>query len=175
MYEVANAGTILKDMPTPKKRRLKFWPELFGLGPWKPIDPPGPTPIVDGVIVTPNGGLVADRPFVMEVNVSGEGFYMLEVDHSMQQTIPEFTVYADENDPYAGRKDDYDAWDTTVEYSNGKWTLSFGTRVTDLFEDAGEVRFYLVIMDANRNVIWGSMDPTTPENTFTYEFETPAQ
>lgn len=101
-----------------------------------------------------------------------DNVHELEVDHSLQGTLPEFSVYANEANPYGTSEADFVANGVTVTYSaaNSEWTIDFGRTVTDIIIDnGGDVQFYFVLRDASRNILWGSMDTVTPENTFTFD------
>ena len=111
--------------------------------------------------------------FIWTVQASDDNLYSLEVDHNMP-ALPEFTVYADALNPYGTPQDadDFDEAGVTVTYdaTAQKWTIDFGSDVTDMFTDNGSITFYTVIRDCNRNA-FGSMDPTSLVNTFGYTFD----
>jgi adenosine/AMP kinase len=124
------------------------------------------------VEVSPDAGdihLAYDETFKLEVTASDKNLYELEVDHSFDGTLPEFSVYARADDPYGGQGEAFAAKGVTVTYDadEQKWTIDFGENVTNQIVDNGGITFYLVIKDQAGNQ-WGSMDPTTPENTFKY-------
>ncbi len=126
-------------------------------------------PILESV--SPAEGAVllgADDNFVLTVDAADDNLYELEVDHSLWATIPEFSVYASEADPYGGDAALFADAGVTVDYNAADqvWTIDFGADVTQLFIDNG-ITFYLVLIDQD-GLSWGSMDPTTPENTFAY-------
>lgn len=117
----------------------------------------------------------------------GEELRELEVDHSYDNTnplFPEFSVYADETDPYnnqwatpveTGQEAIFTSLGASVTYSASanQWVLDFGTAITDIIlEDGGDVTFHFVLRGVNTDteaaISWGSMDPTTAENTFNY-------
>jgi hypothetical protein len=76
----------------------------------------------------------------------------LEVDHSLEATLPEFSVYASEN-PYGDSQDEFEALDVTVEYVDGTWTITFPEEMEDELSD---IKFYLRVIAANDNG-FGSM------------------
>ncbi len=100
-------------------------------------------------------------------DVDGD-LYELEIDHSLEGTIPEFSVYASATDPYGGDEAEFSAAGVTVTYdeSEQSWTIDFGETVTDLFVNNG-ITFFIVLKDNEGNQ-FGSMDPTTSDNTFAY-------
>lgn len=118
----------------------------------------------------------------------GEELRELEVDHSYDNTnplFPEFSVYADETDPYnnqwatpveTGQEAIFTSLGASVTYSASanQWVLDFGTAITDIIlEDGGDVTFHFVLRGIDTNdddapISWGSMSPTTAENTFNY-------
>jgi len=117
--------------------------------------------------------LSADGSFVWEVDAAdaGDNLYELEVDHSMEASLTEFSVYASETDPYGGEGDTFAAAGVSVLYSatEQKWTIDFGTDITNAFIANSGITFYIVLKDQAGNT-WGSMSPTTEENTFPYTF-----
>lgn len=125
-----------------------------------------------GVIsVTSN---VADVPgganFILTVRAKNDGdVNQLEIDHSAG-TLPEFSVYADETDPYGGDGALFATAGVTVTYdaTTSEWVIDFGNAVTQsiLTNYNGEITFYFVLRDAAHNILWGHMNPVTPENTF---------
>ena len=126
--------------------------------------------------VSPAEGTVvlsAEGTFVWEVDAldAGDNLYELEIDHSMWATIPEFSVYASESNPYGTPENEaeFAAAGVTVEYdgTEQKWTIDFGETVTDAFVANGGITFYVVLKDEVGNQ-WGTMYGTTPENTFAY-------
>ena len=93
----------------------------------------------------------------------------LEIDHSMEDTLPEFSVYASESDPYGGDIADFTAAGVVVTYDDATqtWVIDFGATVSAAIANNGGISFYLVLEDMAGNT-WGSMYGTTPENTFAY-------
>ncbi|MDY0208338.1 MAG: HYR domain-containing protein, partial [Pseudomonas sp.] len=110
--------------------------------------------------------------FVWTVQASDDNLYSLEIDHSMEGTLPEFTVYASETDPYGGDVAAFTSAGVSVSYSatTQKWTIDFGPAVTQQFINNGGITFYIVLKDCNGNE-FGSMSPTTSANTFAYTFD----
>ncbi len=125
------------------------------------------------VSVLPAAGAVPLEPnehFVLTVAASDDtALYELEIDHNMEATLPEFSVYADSANPYGTPEDKaaFEAQGVHVTYAGGVWIIDFGQTLTDVFLARGGITFYLVIKDEAGNA-WGSMSPTTPENTFAY-------
>lgn len=132
------------------------------------------------VTVLPESGSIslgAEDTFVLTVQVSDVNAYSLEVDHSLEANLPEFTVYAvevSETNPYGPygsleAKNQFDALGVTVTYTalTQTFTIDFGATVTDMFVDSG-ITFYLVATDSFDNA-FGSMNPTTAQNTFAYD------
>jgi|GEM_PF-2179705 len=124
--------------------------------------------------VTPPEGVVNlayGETFKLEVTAFDENLYELEVDHSFEGTLPEFSVYASEGNPYGTDEDreQFESYGVIVTYDadEQKWTIDFGEVVTSQIVDKGGITFYLVIKDQAGNA-WGSMYNVTPENTFAY-------
>ncbi|MBO3118098.1 hypothetical protein J4050_15200, partial [Winogradskyella sp. DF17] len=115
--------------------------------------------------VTPETGAVCllGNSFVWMVDASDTNLYSLEIDHSLEATVPEFTVYASASDPYGGNEADFAALGATVTYDDTlqQWTIDFGETVTDLFIANGGITLYTVLKDCAGNEL-GSMSPTTP-------------
>ncbi|MGI6359417.1 MAG: hypothetical protein ACOX2K_12270 [Bacillota bacterium] len=94
-------------------------------------------PSLDGV--TPAEGnvhLSFGESFVLSVDASDEHLYELEIDHNLEGVLPEFSVYADEENPY-GSDDDKAAFEgcgveVTYDADEQKWTIDFGQTVTEL-------------------------------------------
>jgi hypothetical protein len=136
------------------------------------LEPAPDTTDPELVVVSPEAGdiqLGYGETFKLEVTASDENLYELEVDHSFEGTLPEFSVYASESDPYGGQGEAFAEAGVTVTYDADaqKWTIDFGPTVTQQIVAKGGITFYLVLVDEAGNK-WGSMDPTTPENTFAY-------
>jgi hypothetical protein len=135
------------------------------------LDAPDTTaPVFKGV--EPGEGkveLAYNENFVWSVQASDENLYELEVDHNIAE-LPEFSVYASEEDPYGGEGEAFEAFGVEVRYDAGeqKWTIDFGPTVTETILEQGGITFYLVIKDKAGNQ-WGSMYDVTDENTFVYE------
>jgi hypothetical protein len=132
---------------------------------------PDTTPPVLVEVTPPEGDVVLahDETFVWTVQASDENLYELEVDHNIAE-LPEFSVYADADDPYGGQDKAFEAQGVKVTYdadAEQKWTIDFGEEVTERFVEAGGVTFYLVLKDEAGNQ-WGSMYDVTDENTFVY-------
>jgi len=132
-------------------------------------------PVMD--LVTPERGVVylADgENFVLTVDAFDLNLHSLEVDHSFEGTLPEFTVYADKDNPWGSDEAKQLAEDTygiDLQYDEAahKWTIDFGKDITDDYFIPHGVTFYLVLHDKAGNT-WGSMSPTTPDNTYAYTF-----
>ena len=87
------------------------------------------------VEVTPAEGVVElahDATFVLTVEAYDDNLYELEVDHNIAE-LPEFSVYASEDDPYGGQEDEFAEFEVTVDYDadEQKWTIDFGPIVTE--------------------------------------------
>ena len=103
----------------------------------------------------------------------------LEIDHSLgaysgtpeEDQLPEFTVYADPENVYGSPEAEaaFASFGVTVSYDDEleKWTIDFGDNITDRFVDEEGITFYVVLKDVDGNK-FGSMSPTTEDNTFVY-------
>ena len=115
--------------------------------------------------------LNATDTFVWTVDAEdlGDNLYELEIDHNMSSSLPEFSVYASETDPYGGEEATFASAGVTVTYAatTETWVIDFGDTITDAFVANGGITFYIVIKDDVGNQ-WGTMYGTTPENTFIY-------
>jgi hypothetical protein len=115
-----------------------------------------------------------DDTFVLTVDAFDLNLYELEIDHSFEGTLPEFSVYASEATPWGTPEDkaQFDAAGVTVAYdsTDQKWTIDFGEAITDTYFIPNGVTFYMVLLDEAGNQ-WGTMYGTTPENTYAYTFE----
>ena|GEM_PF-2625337 len=102
-----------------------------------------------------------------EVNTLSE----LEIDHSMEGSLSEFSVYADEGNPYGttADKQEFESKGVNVTYAaaSQKWVIDFGKDMSDAFVANEGITFYLVIKDEAGNEL-GSMSPTSADNTFAY-------
>jgi len=130
-------------------------------------------PILESVLPTKGSSFLygPGGKFVLTVDAKDDNLYSLEVDHSMQYTLPEFTVYASVANPYGDEatKALFEAQGVFVTYNatTQTWTIDFGAAITTQFAGNGGITFHLVLADESGNK-WGSMSPTTPENTFNY-------
>jgi hypothetical protein len=138
-------------------------------------------PTLVGVSPTPTAvQLSANESFVWEVDAAdADGdLSSLEIDNNLYPAIDEVTVYASTTNPYGSQaaEDLFDAAGVSVSYvgdqNEGKWTIDFGATTTDSLVSQGGITFYVVLEDEAGNE-FGSMDPTTPENTFEYELSRP--
>lgn len=108
------------------------------------------------------------------------GLYELEIDHSMEGPLPEFSVYADGDNPYGTTEDktEFESHGVTVTYdaTEQKWTIDFGKNVTNtiISDHQGKITFYIVIKDLAGNE-FGTMYGTTLENTFAYTVKRKAE
>ena len=128
-------------------------------------------------LVTPAEGLITlglDDTFILTVDAFDLNLYELDIDHSFEGILPEFSVYADEDTPWGtdADKDMFDNAGVTISYDADlqQWTIDFGEAITDTHFIPTGVTFYMVLKDEAGNT-WGSMDPTNGDNTFAYTFE----
>ncbi|MFZ6053554.1 hypothetical protein, partial [Halocola ammonii] len=105
-------------------------------------------PVLENVSASAVGKCLNGGNFVWTVDASDDNLFSLEVDHSLQNSLPEFTVYADAGDPYGSQQaeDDFTAAGVSVVYDdvNQTWTIDFGPAVTQQFIDNGGITFYTV-------------------------------
>jgi len=97
-----------------------------------------------------------DEDYVLTVEASdNEALYSLEVDFNVGAPgdgspgkLPEFTVYASEDDPYGGQEEAFEEYGVTVTYEDGTWEINLGTGF-EVLEDFGmeDLVFYLVVHD----------------------------
>ena len=131
-------------------------------------------PEFKGVEPAPGTIVIKDEGFKWIVKAYDEHLYELEIDHSLEATLPEFSVYANAENPYGTDEDreKFEQYGVIVTYDEETqtWTIDFGMAVTREFIQAGTVTFYIVLKDVN-GYAWGSMFDVTPENTFIYKFE----
>jgi len=132
---------------------------------WTPVDAGN----LAGTAVEEALGTGFTSAYVLEVTAEDPigDLASLEVDHSLEGTLPEFTLYADEADPYGGVASDYNAAGVYVDYdqtgNTGTWTMYFVTDVStaaDAIEDNEGIDFYLVLEDMVGSS-WGSMFGST--------------
>lgn len=128
---------------------------------------------ISGVMFSPKSGEVKipnGKSLIIEITFAGNGAYSLEVDHSLQGTLPEFSVYADNTNPYGTEEDkeEFEEAGVEVSYLRNKWTINFGPAITNVIRANPNTRFYFAVKDNEGNYLWGSMNPTTPSNTLKY-------
>jgi len=144
--------------------------------------PAASAPTLDAVSPTPDAiELATGENFVWTVDandVDGD-LASLEIDHSLgaysgtpeEDQLPEFTVYADPENVYGSPEAEaaFASFGVTVSYDEEleKWTIDFGDNITDRFVDEEGITFYVVLKDVDGNK-FGSMSPTTEDNTFVY-------
>jgi predicted enzyme related to lactoylglutathione lyase len=135
----------------------------------------GDSPVLDGVTSSIDGECLNGGNFVWTVDASDDNLVSLEIDHSLEGSLPEFSVYADSGDPYGGDQADFTAAGVTVNYNDASqsWTIDFGAAITQQIIDNGGITFYTVLEDCNGNEL-GSMSPTGPDNTFAYDLDNSA-
>lgn len=116
--------------------------------------------------------------FVWTVDAFDESALVeLEVDNSIELIVPQFTVYANEADPYTDGVDPeageaaYASYNASVTYDadDQKWMISFGDFTQAMLANGG-ITFYIEVNDVHDN-FFGDMFNVTPENTFEYTFE----
>lgn len=121
--------------------------------------------VTSNIADVPNGASLT-----LNIGTQNDGdVYSLEVDHTL--ALPEFNLYADEDRVYGNSAADFAALGVTATYDEASsvWTLDLGERVTEqIRQGSGSVTFHFVLRDADRNILWGSMNPTTAENTFSF-------
>ena len=112
----------------------------------------------------------SDDNYVLTVKASDNvQLKELEIDHSYgndsstpeENQIPEFSVYADKNDPYGGKQSKFNTAGVVVTYDDGTWKINFGDSnqfADKLGEDRPfeDIEFYLVVRDIAGNAS-GSM------------------
>ncbi|MDD3694256.1 MAG: hypothetical protein PHC89_02595 [Candidatus Pacebacteria bacterium] len=136
--------------------------------------------IIDySIAVSPTRGdieLEKNNNFILTVTPSSSvDLYELEVDHSLENEVPEFSLYvpgiegANFQD-VCGDESDCEQFETSgvnTSWDGDKWTIDFGNTLTQIFLEKG-ITFYLVLKNIEGESLFGSMTPTTPENTFSY-------
>ena len=100
------------------------------------------------------------------------GLYELEIDHSMASpAFPEFSLYADSSNVYGDSESATQFVNAGVQASydetKQKWTIDFGTYVTNAIVTNGGITIYIVVEDLAGNQ-FGSMYTVTADNTFAY-------
>ncbi len=139
-------------------------------------------PILNNPSIYPSSGIINlkhNESFKLSIdagNFTNYDLYSLEVDHSLEGTLPEFHLYAVNGDGVygntPGHKDSFLNEGITASYQNGKWNIDFGQNITKILADNG-ITFYLALKNSQveDNYIWGDMNQTSPENTFTYTID----
>ena len=118
-----------------------------------------------------NVALAKDGTFKLTITTDNDpAIAEIEVDHSLETTVPEFSLCADQAQPYctAGDQQQFEAAGASVTYGAGVWEIDFGQTLTSQILNNGGITFYLALRDADGDYLWGSMSPTTPENTFAF-------
>ncbi len=132
--------------------------------------PPSELDVTVKPIAGSSVGLSAEGNFILSINAFnfGANLYSLEVDHTFTAAgIPEFTVYANNADPYGGieARTLFENVGATITYdeTNKLWTIDFGATLTNVLlglQDADgkafDIEFYLVVRDEVGNP-WGDM------------------
>ncbi|MFY9422595.1 MAG: InlB B-repeat-containing protein, partial [Bacilli bacterium] len=102
--------------------------------------------------IEPEPGLIIVRDgdkFKLKIRASDKNLFELEIDHSLEATLPEFSVYASEDLPYGSleAKARFEAYGVTVDYDaeSQTWEIDFGENVTSTFVSAKKVKFYIVL------------------------------
>lgn len=125
-----------------------------------------------GEVVLPHGGTFQ---LTVDAGDAGNNLYKLEIDHSLENIIPEFSVYASEANPYGDdeSKAEFLAVGASVTYdaATQEWNIDFGPIMTEIILDNEGITFYIVIADDADNQ-FGDMYNVIPEYTFAYAVET---
>ena len=123
-------------------------------------------------LVSLEGKTTTDFASIEVAAQSENELYELEVDHNIQG-LPEFSVYASEENPYGTdqAKAQFEALGVMVSYDAEakKWTIEFGTAITNQLVAQQDVTFYVVIAD-KEGYTFGSMYNTTSQNTLKLQF-----
>lgn len=124
--------------------------------------------VTSNIADVPNG-----ESLVLTVTAQNDGDVAeLEIDTSLPAVFPDFSVYADEADPYGGDGPLFASAGVTVTYDAAKsqWVIDFGQDVTDeIRNNGGKINFYMVLRDANNVALWGSMNLPAPDSTFSFD------
>lgn len=127
----------------------------------------GITNVTSNIASVPSG-----NNLVLTISAQNDGDVQeLEVDHSLEAQLPEFSVYASESNPYGDSKADFDALGVTVTYNStdSAWTIDLGEYVTNVIQsDMGdEIKFYFTLRSADQ-VLWGDMYNASAWPTFDF-------
>lgn len=137
----------------------------------EPEEPIEPEAFVESATMSPISGdvpLAIAESLVLTITIDGEGFEELEIDHSLAGVFKEFSVYANESNPYGDSQAEFEAAGVEVTYANKTFTIDLGLEITNAIRSESSVSFYHAVRDAQGAYLWGSMSPATPENTTTY-------
>ena len=119
-------------------------------------------PAEDLAIETATAELV-DGNLVLTVTAEArEELYSLEVDHSLEEILPEFTVYADAAKPWGDLQEGMNPenFGVSLVYDNYTWTLTFAPgegNALDVINANGGIDFYLIVHDEAKELSSGSM------------------
>jgi len=172
---LVNTGTVTFAID-PVNSLLVDWPDARSI----PFTVTGGAEfILDGVapvmeeVLPAEGALLfgPDDTFILTVDALDSNLYELEIDHSLEATLPEFSVYADADNPWGTPADQaaFEAAGVTVSYDDVEqvWTIDLGATITDALVANGGITFYMVLYDEVGNQ-WGTMYGPTPDNTYIY-------
>lgn len=137
-----------------------------------PNDPQGPLGNIESVTFTPASGpivLAEGQTFQYSVQPVGTGAAELELDIIIENPASplsgkeQFSLYADENNPYGDDAHLFQQYGIDAIFEDGKWDINFGANVTAALAASGEVKIYAVVRDINGQLLWGDMNKVTPE------------
>ena len=97
-------------------------------------------------------------------------FISIKIDHRVSYTT-EFSLYADSTNVYGDSESATQFTTAGVQASydetEQKWSIDFGTNITDAIVTNGGITIYIVVEDLAGNQ-FGSMYTVTEDNTFAY-------
>lgn len=143
----------------------------------KAFTEPEPEPEIEGSVdevTLPEGGNVVlgeNETYKFTVDYVGEDVAFLEMDINVTDpATPElariqYTLAANEADPYNGVESEFSVQGVTVTYSEAeqRWVIDFGPAVTTALVASGQVKIYSALRNANGDYLWGDMYNTTEE------------
>ena len=126
--------------------------------------------VIDPLITEATVEKDSNGDLILTVIASDEYLYSLEVDHSLEAVLPEFSVYASETNPWGTTEDQtqFEAAGVDVSYNAATqtWVLVFALDgqamqvINDPLGSNGAISFFLVVLDEEGNSSGSMYDGT---------------
>jgi hypothetical protein len=155
----------IADPATEQQFSYTFAPvESLAASSWFALDPASETVVANAAV-----------PFELTIGTGFETARTLEIktDLPSPDALMDFTLVADETDPYGGNESTFTDLGVSVTYSatTKEWVIDFGQDVTDSMFVRSNVQFVAALKDGVGRQLTGSIDDPQAEQQFWYTFD----